>query len=896
MEFSDFESESNVTPNSVSDTVERILVVTNPCPANLSTLCVENLDKAVGNKKFIDQSNIDLKKGGCITECVVVVDEDFDPTPNPNLEYIDNCYNSCVADFEECIKKACKKICTIYDNGLTQNCNLNETCEDTNCVLKKCDMPCDEYYETCDAATNTCKLRDKKPVIDIITSCTPVDNCDAKYFLNTCYKCKNTYSFKINATSNNTSSQTETPQMPSGIPKCVQSNISNALMASVSKNSDDNDVFKVEKCVLGYVLDYNNNACNANVKNCKLYDKEGECIGCDTPYETGFVQLVWGVFEKGYCKTWIDISSEEQVSQKDIYQEHCKFYEYKYTTISVQSLKDGESKCYECIEGYYFNTSVNPHECKKGNASDCQTFDSTNAFGECSVCNPGYVLDNDTKGCEEIRNENKRIPGCSLYDANLNCLACENGYLFRIYGESSDQTGYCLFEFKDDTCTTMNAEVFKNTGAVECQKCTKVKGINYYARQLSTGINACVYIGRRGLCVKHDFLTTYPTNSKVNNSLLLPNTFQCLECESDYYLSNLICVRRQQTEIKNCIQYNTNSDTCKKYKAAVSAALSDSEFDNEIESIQNILLYPPDNVPSTEEVVNFGTWVMSCEIYKNETTCERCFAHKYVNEFGFEYNTKCINTNVQIKSCISYSDADTCIQCFPGYILMNNKCLLITVENCKTYIDENNCGSCPDMQPYLDVDGNCRVDPRNIFCLIYTISNETISTQNSKVFECDTCLEGFYPDDSSICTVVENEVPNCKYYSSDGLCKECEELFYLNYDGKRCYINPPFDPFCKSFTYLTECSICQKQHYVGEDGKCKPCNSESLPQNCEYCDPKDHSVCLMCSFGYQNTVDGCVLTEGSTVVEFIQPYSYFLNQVKTSTPQTTQAKLLVNAK
>lgn len=868
------------------------------CPNN--HICVTDFNEVDLDKytyKYDFSSNGYTGNGGCKFVCEKT--QNAKPTPvNDNASdttLVNNCYNSCsIADsLERCVNGQCVKNCQIDASGHTINCNENEVCTlgtggaDNTCTAKPCEPPCDANYETCDSATNRCSLLPRKPKIQALTTCTKVENCDAKYHLNRCYQCSNYYSFKIPSTGNTAANPSAvTPELPQGeVPTCVHTNIPNALMASEYQDGDITK-YKVEKCAPGYDLDFNNNECVSKIKNCKLNSVDGDCLGCDTPYETGSVQLVFGIFEKGYCKTWGEFDSTEQAALTPPYQEHCKYYRYTYTnTSNVTSLKDGASICYECDPDYYFADTASGKVCTLRRTDKCKTYDSASTTGTCVDCEAGYELKfagAPNQECKEIVNSTQKIPGCSIYDINLNCLACEAGYLFRKTGEGSSQTGYCFIEFVDEACSAQNETVFAADGTIQCQKCKKVSGIFYYPRKFNTAINACMFIGKRNLCLNHDF--------DKADSLNLANTFRCTLCEIEYYLANGVCIRRLNTEIKGCITYHPDKDECKTFESSAPVVTSSDEFSNEIESIQNILLHPPDYLTTTK-TINFEGWILSCEVYLNETACSKCYAPKYINEFGFEYNTKCITATETVNNCVHYSDAVTCQECFYGYTLINNECKLITVENCATYKSENECATCPANYPYLDGDGNCTVDPRNMFCLTYIISNETVNLQASKIFECDICLENYYPDDSSICTMVETEIPNCKYYAGDGLCKECKEGFFLNFDGKNCFINPSFDPFCKVFTYLTECAICEKGYYLDEDANCVACNPETFPAGCLYCDPADHATCLICDFGYEMKAEGCVKNSAETSGEpFIRPFNYFIGQTKA--PVVAQSGLL----
>ena len=689
-------------------------------PCNLENKCVEQWSE-IDSDKYKLKIEVTEYEGGCKFLCTNTVNAKPTPTNDQKTEAngFNDCYNSCSTgdSLERCISGACEKICFKSDPGLSVNCNANEECmvvtgsNPNVCISKPCEDPCDANYEKCDPTTNRCSLQPRKPKILALTSCTLVANCDSKYHLNRCYKCLNYFSFKIPATGNKDGdSNNKIPALTANEnPTCIQTGLGNVLMASEYMDNNGITRYTVEKCGPGYTLDFNNNECVSKIKNCKLVSEDGDCVGCDTPYETATVQLVFGVFEKGYCKTWEEFSPTEKEALTPPFQDHCKYYRYKYTSTTsseVNSLKDGVSTCFICDPEYFFTMQ---NSCIHRRTENCITYDSTTTTGTCVTCKDGYQLlyaGASDQECKAITNSIKKIPGCSTYDINLNCLACQAGYLFRLTGEGSGQTGYCFEEFIDEACSAHDSVEFASTASIKCKKCTKVKGVFYYPRAFATGINACVYLGQRNLCLNHNFDKT--------DSLALTNTFVCTLCENEYYLTNGICIRRLNAEIRGCLVYKPTEDTCLTYEASTAASVTNDEFSLELESVQTLLLTPP-NYQENEKTVNFGGWILSCEIYKNETTCAQCFAPKYLNPFGFEYNNKCITTSLNIENCVNYSDTETCDKCYEGYMLSNNSCLLITVENCATYENENKCGSCPSTNPYIDDDGNCTVDPETCF-------------------------------------------------------------------------------------------------------------------------------------------------------------------------------------
>jgi hypothetical protein len=684
----------------------------------------------------------------------------------------------------------------------------------------------------------------------------------------------------VDATGNSTANPNlNTPALTANtVPTCVQSNIAYAEMVSVSVDVQGVTQYQVEKCLDGYTINYNNNSCEPNVKNCTLFSTDGDCLGCDSGYKDASVYLVYGIFEKGYCQTWDELLTTEQTDLSSVYQTNCNYYQYKYNnTSNIVSMDEGSLICYQCEDGYYFATDVTPHSCSLKRTTNCMTYDVTDQTGRCTACDPGYKLVDQgmpTQECQVIINTTSRIPNCNMYNENLDCIECDSGYLLRNQVGENGQVGFCFEIYDDQNCSLPNTDVFKTTGAVQCEKCVKVQNVSYYPKKMSAAVNTCVYLSPRTNCAVHNFDT--------KNSLDLSNSFACSTCAPEYYLNSSVCKLRVNYPVKNCIQYQVTGDQCSFYTTTTTVVTATDEFSNEIESVQILLLTPPDTQATDNKFQSDG-WILGCEIYESETECFRCFAPKYINTMGFEYNTKCATASVSIENCLSYFDSITCQECFPGYMLVDNTCQLITVENCLGYLDPNTCSSCPTNNPYIDSDGNCTVDPRNMYCELYFITNETLNLQSSQIYECDRCIEGYYPDDNSICSVVEDLVENCKYYSGDGICTECYEGFYLNYEGKYCFINPSFDTNCQDFGYLTECSVCDKGYFVSETGACQACDPEMFPERCLFCDPKDNSVCLICEFGYTQTAEGCVLDgEPEPAKKFIDPFRYFIDQNTTA--------------
>ncbi len=49
---------------------------------------------------------------------------------------------------------------------------------------------------------------------------------------------------------------------------------------------------------------------------------------------------------------------------------------------------------------------------------------------------------------------------------------------------------------------------------------------------------------------------------------------------------------------------------------------------------------------------------MGCDVYVDETDCEKCYAHKFRYSEGFEYNLKCQSVARVIPNCRYYKDKE----------------------------------------------------------------------------------------------------------------------------------------------------------------------------------------------------------------------------------------------
>lgn len=757
---------------------------------------------------------------------------------------------------EICIDNVCNKafdsVCRWeFNNTVPIYCGSDENCENEVCI-KNCQPKCESGY-WCERSNNTCIPVISPPVREnYISRCVKVDGCatdQTSRVLNDCLRCNATSAFEVTYSNNQITSVMNRTCIDVGINGC-----------KYAYRQASNNIICVE-CDKGYTLQ--DGTCLLSIRNCKEFDAVGNCRWCTDDYTNESRMLMNGTFEKGGCKSYPE-PNYKQTANFDT-DGNCAYFKYYYTSLKKPvAISGGESFCHKCKDAYFLTNGL---KCFLKTITNCIDYDKTVTSQSaviCTQCDVGFSLSADKKTCTDNTPTNPKylIPQCKRYDTNKSCLLCNDNYMLKSVGTNANgQNTYC-FEKKhnDPNCAEVDSTVFASTGAMVCKTCNKISGAFAYPAVLGTGIKTCMPIAQRANCA-------------VQNSGAFANDYICLQCDNNlYYLDiDLICQKRLNL-VKSCEVYKIDEDVCQKEKTTTTDVVVSS---NSLPvDVQRLIASPPVKL-DTDMIVDFKGWIMGCKIYADSATCYSCYPPKYLNPQGVEYNTKCKTVNRPIAHCSWYAeDGETCLECDFFYLLKDNQCILKTAQNCLEYEDADTCKSCPSRYPIIDEDGNCGVDPNNPWCLEYDNSIPGLLS-----YECDICMENYYPNDSGICTRVNDPIKACKYYWSDRVCKQCEESYYLRYDGKFCDINPSFDEMCVEFSYGTECSVCEFGYYL-VNGKCVACPSA---QGCAYCNSTNTTQCLMCKFGYDmNSKGECVAKEGAAVTEYIRTYFFYSKAVDDS--------------
>jgi hypothetical protein len=151
----------------------------------------------------------------------------------------------------------------------------------------------------------------------------------------------------------------------------------------------------------------------------------------------------------------------------------------------------------------------------------------------------------------------------------------------------------------------------------------------------------------------------------------------------------------------------------------------------------------------------------NCEkIDEVSSRCIKCKPHFYLDTSFF-----CFFPSKTIEKCLIYKDPITCNACEDDHDLRNGECVPSTL--------------------YSSVNGNC----------------DQISYRDG-VYSCEQCSNGFLKIQTShFCNKTEM-IPNCKYYSSNDKCEECEAGFFLSNDEclilseQNCEENDPINNIC----------------------------------------------------------------------------------------------------
>lgn len=597
----------------------------------------------------------------------------------------------------------------------------------------------------------------------------------------------------------------------------------------------DDVTTKCVHCERGYYLDADGYCTNLDIPYCANYVQPStptfilnndsinysyayyfgatgsDCYSCEDNY-VAFT----GVFDRFICAGHPNVS-EQSADETSNYIDNCsRYYAYPDNTlfycqiceegfiineshdtcydneehIGCKILNDNAIECYECNEDYYLNSGA----CILKDVDNCAEYEIQNLVLVCKRCASGFIKDDNT--CDQ-----GTITGCKIYNVNGSCEECfEDRYLF---------LGYCLPIPQYTNCAVATLDVDQRK--FMCTKCNQ-----------SSSINSGISLYDHTICLDRPVITACSAYD---------NTFECIECTSNYYRDNGICILRTNN-FPNCRTLSSTDDTC------INCNANFVKLNDQCAEVLNSIPF--------------------CVKYTGETTCGVCSRNRYVND------NQCILVPLvnRIINCDVYSDVSTCSECDDDYLLVGNECLLKVVTSCETYNSPYVCGTCPSGKILKTI----QKDPQFIRdCIDPETPITNCAEVNASSKRCRVCNQNYYLQ-NKVCVPVDPIIPGCYRYSSATECSTCFPNYIRSYNGLECEINPELtalEPLCLDLQYNSKaaCSACSAGYYF-DSGRCVTCTVNKISDGCMYCDPSDNTKCLVCISGYyMNPLGACIASQ-----------------------------------
>lgn len=408
--------------------------------------------------------------------------------------------------------------------------------------------------------------------------------------------------------------------------------------------------------------------------------------------------------------------------------------------------------CNECQFG--FNLSPNQTKCISPD-NNCKSF-SRNASNdlECDTCHSGFTKSSLGK-CEQS------IPNCS--DPNpetQECLACNPG--FELSADKLQcRARNCDAHASDGTCQTCsnqnNLFLFELDQSGECvPKNANCASFNDGSGSESSSCQEC----------KPGFSGNDCEIPAITNCSSFQDASTCADCVSGYYLQDNKCY------IENC---NFTALTF------CYSCLSGFTWNNTLKTCEGGISNCQTRDPSNAQI------------------CSEC-------EAGFDLVTDTsgkTSCSPSVSGCVRFSQGDsaTCLECDAGFYLNRtmNICLDL-IPNCESKdVPNETCTKC--LKGYR-LEDQC------------TKMNTDGCTQMLYGLYCQKCAIGYYYN--AMTYSCEENVFECRAYSSEQVCSGCKPGSVLRSDGKCESLH------CKNFAYDSPCGSCTPE-FTTTKGKYEYC-------------------------------------------------------------------------
>lgn len=472
--------------------------------------------------------------------------------------------------------------------------------------------------------------------------------------------------------------------------------------------------------------------------------------------------------------------------------------------------------CDVCLKGFVFVRGI----CTKQAINLCSTYAMNKLLTNqvCTACIAGYYSGSNGTVCYQ-----GTISNCLNYTSVTECAVCSAGYQLVLLANSAT---YCIPIPPELKCVTYDFNF--QTGIMKCSQCL---GGYVNSGQGLFPSNYCVNFTSVENCLKYDVKAT-----------LFKSSFNCTQCTTNYYLSNITftCYPRSPID-PNCIYLLINEDKC-------------------------ILCSPGYYIGADfKTCITNPTGLAGCVIYQNITTCLNCSSSYYMS------GGNCVLIgNATIANCSYYSAPSVCTSCLPNfYLLSNGTCNRSIAANCSLNLNSTACAACLPGFGFA-VTGNITN------CAPFTDFNCLNSTTVAP-FTCNQCANKYFADSAGICTSVSILVTNCISYQDDGVCAICSSNSILSIDKKICLTDTYSlfftDPNCAQNVLMSTpiCVACRFGYYFNVNRTCVTCGN-----NCAVCDSLNIANCLICMSGYYMDYSGVCNPNSAATAAYTQSSSGLL--------------------
>jgi len=439
--------------------------------------------------------------------------------------------------------------------------------------------------------------------------------------------------------------------------------------------------------------------------------------------------------------------------------------------------------CELCALGYYAGDAI----CLPVEVANCDTYIRNTTT--CTACKSNFYLDAINNKC----NFNE-ISFCDKYLTNgTGCQTCQAGYYL--------DNNACLLQSKANC-----AKYVDNVN--ECSLCLAgyyLDANNCFQQNIT---NCSKYTAGANLCEECNAGFYLANNSCLPQSIAQCQTYnlgvnECTLCNIGYYLSDNTC---KDQNVVGCKTYAINTNACQVC----------------------------DNSCEAQNIVGCATYVV------NANACSACS-----NNYSLTGTTCTAVISVTNCQTLSASSVAECVVCDPKYYLtVDKKCQTQSVENCATFVsNENACQIC-DSGYYVDAAKTCTAQ---------SVANCMTYVDNKNA--CSFCKTGFYVTETGICAT--QSVDNCvTYVPNKNLCGTCKTGYDL-VDG-RCTLSTTGIANCATVKDFV-CLLCNETYYL----KANQCFKQNIP-NCQVY-IQNENKCQTCLPGYSLSIGNCVQQTTSTI-------------------------------